>query len=145
MDAVPTEVLIASIVAIVGFLLAWRFNKRVQAELDERVAQAHPAEAEILEVRSAPMQDRSLTHVSVIVSLRVFPGQGEPYESIGAWEMETARHGELRAGQRVPVRVAHDDSLTIFPAIDGATYDMGNHHYWLAQQAGQPGRDVTES
>lgn len=142
----PTEAIVAggiifvvSIFIVVVVLIA-RAGGRMAAELERRMAEALPAEAEILEVRSAPMQNTNRARASIIATLRVYPsGGGEPYESIGAWELDAARVAQLGKGQRVPVKVAKDDPQTVFPARNGVTYDAGNHKSWLNRRAHRRG------
>jgi len=117
------------------FFFISRAGERMQAEIAARIAAARPAEADVPAVRTAAMQNASRPRTALLLTLRVHPPGGEPYESVGAWEIDAARVPELQVGRRVPMKVAHDDPQTVFPGLPDVTYEPGNHRIWLDEQA----------
>ena len=137
MDAIPNEVygISAVVLAIVGLMWMARSGEKMQKELARRLAEAKPAEAEILSVETAPMQRSSRARIAILAKLRVFPPDGEAYESVGPWEMDALRSVEFQPGRRVPVKIALDDPHTIFPGNSAIDFDLANYRMWAVEHA----------
>lgn len=135
MESIPNYVYGISAVVFAVFGLVWlaRSGEKMQKELARRLSEAKPAEAEILSVESAPMQRSHRARIAILAKIRVYPPDGEPYESIGPWEMDALRSVEYQPGRRVPVKIALDDPHTIFPGNSAIDFDLANYKMWAIE------------
>lgn len=109
-------------VVIVGMVLFFRKIGKDAERLKARVAQAHSAEARVIQVGRSLLQKHQGT-TNIRLRLEVTPKDRPPYQTTVTWDVEQAAIPKVQEGKQVAVKIDVENPKIVYPRVGWAEFN----------------------
>ena len=109
-------------ILVTGITLTWFMYRKNNAEASNRLIQARPARARIIEVGTTILAKND-DRISTALRFEVTPEYGQPYKARSSWMIEPAHIPDVHVGKLVPVKIDTNKEKVIFPDVAWAEFD----------------------